>query len=428
MKIFPVDSLSSCLNNVPDKILKRGNWGQAKHNILKKYKFHLAFENQCEMDYVTEKVWLALASGTLAVYYGAPNIKDLVPTNSMIFYEDFETDEDLVNYMLYLQNNKTAYNLHHEWRHKPLEEFVIEKYKHVNEHVQCRMCRWVASKDLNLTWDKHLQDFVGFKQVQEGIPYILHQTAKSWNDALTYSYREECEAMYRKDQWTYLYWNDDDISHFVKVMFPEFFDRWDAMTPHIRKIDTVRYMWMHHYGGIYIDADAECVQPATKFVKAMPIEPTAWLGGFPEPFFLMSTPGHPFWMFVVESILKNWKHLHTRRSSGPQGLNRWAIEWVRTHGLDTVRMFELKDPTLKHFVQDGKISGSWRWFVSPRDFISYPNASTYETKIGFLPNEVVDPTSCLQHMKSYECTKHNHCGQHINSSLFVHHCHQSHGI
>lgn len=120
-------------------------------------------------------------------------------------------------------------------------------------------------------------------------------------------------------------------------MFPEFFERWNDMTPYIRKVDTVRYMLMHHYG-VYVDADAECVQPATEFIQGLPKESTAGLAGFPEPFFLMSTPGHPFWIFVLENILEHWKHLHIRRRSGPQGLNQWAVEWVLHNATDVSQM------------------------------------------------------------------------------------------
>lgn len=61
-----VDSLSSCLNNVsPPKGVDMSN----KTAIQELYLFHLAFENQLSEDYITEKLWGTLASGTLPVYF-----------------------------------------------------------------------------------------------------------------------------------------------------------------------------------------------------------------------------------------------------------------------------------------------------------------------------------------------------------------------
>ena len=425
MKACPVDALSACLNNVDSKLTKVGNWGDRKMRLLRRYKFHLAFENQCEHDYVTEKVWLSLMSGTLPIYYGAPNAKRLVPSNSMLFYADFDSNEHLAAHLRHLQSNRTAYDAYHRWRREPLEDALLETYKHTNEHVQCRMCKWVASRELNLTWSHHFQDVVFTQTASATIPKILHQTAEAWGDAKTFSFREECARIYRGDDWSYMYWNDADVDEFVAHHFPHYYDAWKAMTPYIRKLDTVRYLWMHRFGGIYLDADAECVRNASAFVAGLPQEATAWMGGFPEPFFLMSTPGHGFWLFVVERILAHWTRLGTRMSSGPQGLNRWAKEWVHQHGLGAVRLFEMREATERRAIDDGKASPSWRWYVPASTFAAVPNASG-APQIGFLPNEVVDPTACFGR-REYGCTRYEHCTT-IRDALFVHHCQDSHGL
>ena len=425
MQVYPVDALSSCLNNVDSKLSKRGNWGGDKAQIMRKYKFHLAFENQCENDYVTEKVWLSLMSGTLPVYYGAPNIKKLVPQNSMLHYTDFHTVEHLAAHLRYLQSNKTAYDSYHEWRRKPLEDSLLETYKHTNEHVQCRICKWVAARDLKLKWNRHLQDIMFTQTESAKIPMLLHQTSERWGDKKTFSFREESARLYREDGWSYVYWSDADVDEFVSSGFPQYYERWKNMTPYIRKLDTVRYMWMHRYGGVYLDADAECVRKASSFVKGLPEAPTAWIGGFPEPFFLMSTPGNDFWLFVIEHILEHWKHSGTRDSSGPQGLNRWAKQWVERHGLHIVRLFEMHDATEARSIDDGRTSPSWRWYVPASQFMHLRNTSSTH-KIGFLPNEVIDPTACFG-KREFGSTKYNHCTT-VHDALFVHHCQGSHGL
>lgn len=424
MKHYPVDSLASCLNNMATTIKKSRNWGLNKKTIMQKYKFHLAFENQCDIDYVTEKVWIALMSGTLPIYYGAPNIKELVPSHSMIHYTDFSSVVSLVAHLKHIEQNASAFAFYHQWRDKPLEDFVIEKYKHTNEHIQCRICKWVASRDLNLTWNQHLQDFAYTQTDVKKIPRILHQTSKYWGESNTYIFRKECEYMYRNDSWSYMYWSDADINEFVFSIYPQYYNRWKVMSPYIRKVDTVRYLWMHHFGGIYLDADAECIRTATSFVRGMPQQPTAWLGGYPEPFFLMSTPGNSFWTFVVDNILNVWSHIGTRQSSGPQGLNRWAEEWVRANGLHAVQLFSMQDPQELRAIDDRRGDPSWRWYIQASKFYNFTNRTAH--KIGFLPNEVVDPTACFKH-EQYHCTKYEHCVT-IKDALFIHHCQGSHGI
>eukprot|EP00978_Attheya_sp_CCMP212_P002672 scaffold5469_cov54-Attheya_sp.AAC.4 len=76
---FQVFSLSACLHNAePPANVSMSN----KILLQQQYLFHLAFENQNIDDYITEKMWGTFQSGTLPVYYGAPNIEEHVPPHS----------------------------------------------------------------------------------------------------------------------------------------------------------------------------------------------------------------------------------------------------------------------------------------------------------------------------------------------------------
>ncbi|KAH9588873.1 Glycosyl transferase family 10 [Trypanosoma melophagium] len=48
--------------------------------VFRKYKYAMAPENSREKDYVTEKVYHALLSGAIPLYWGAPNIDDFLPS------------------------------------------------------------------------------------------------------------------------------------------------------------------------------------------------------------------------------------------------------------------------------------------------------------------------------------------------------------
>ena len=70
-----------------------------KHTLLSAYKFTLAIEN-CEFPgYVTEKIFDALAAGSIALYRGAPDIEDFVPASAFIDLRNFDDPSALHNYL-----------------------------------------------------------------------------------------------------------------------------------------------------------------------------------------------------------------------------------------------------------------------------------------------------------------------------------------
>ncbi len=160
---FRVDSLSSCLRNaeLPPGVDSLHD----KKLVQAQYLFHLAFENQNEPDYITEKLWGTLESGTLPIYYGAPNVKEHAPPNSVISVQDFNTTEALVKYLNQVMNNQTLYESYHAWRTKPLPESFHNKYDFTRVHSTCRMCRWAFAKRYGLRWNASTQSLssnIGF--------------------------------------------------------------------------------------------------------------------------------------------------------------------------------------------------------------------------------------------------------------------------
>jgi len=120
---IPVDSLGKCLNNkiIPDFITGNDIWArggfQSILDILPYYKFYLAFENSIATDYVTERVFHALAAGTVPIYYGAENIKEFLPAdNAAIDISEFSNPKELSEYLLYLDQNDEAYEECLAWK------------------------------------------------------------------------------------------------------------------------------------------------------------------------------------------------------------------------------------------------------------------------------------------------------------------------
>ena len=153
---FRVDSLSGCLHNAnpPPGLDDLRN----KTKVLQQYLFHLAFENQRAEDYITEKLWGTLASGTLPVYLGAPNIRDHVPPHSIIVVDDFDSPQSLAKYLQQVSENQSLYESYHTWRYQPLNTSFLQKYNFTNIHSHCRVCKWALTMQYGFHWDHHHQD------------------------------------------------------------------------------------------------------------------------------------------------------------------------------------------------------------------------------------------------------------------------------
>jgi alpha-1,3-fucosyltransferase len=80
------------------------------------YKFYLSFENNVCKDYVTEKLWKVLNYKIIPIVLGGSNYAEMMPKKSYINVRDYESAEQLANYLKYLDQNETAYAEYFEWQ------------------------------------------------------------------------------------------------------------------------------------------------------------------------------------------------------------------------------------------------------------------------------------------------------------------------
>lgn len=131
MHYLPVDSYGKCLNN---RKLLEDTGRRTKLDILARYKFTLAFENSITRDYVTEKIFDALAAGSVPVYLGAPNINEFVPgEHCFINASDFQNPRALADYLLHLAANESEYESYLAWKNAPLAPAFLEKAARYDE-------------------------------------------------------------------------------------------------------------------------------------------------------------------------------------------------------------------------------------------------------------------------------------------------------
>ena len=80
------------------------------------YLFYFSFENSFCPDYVTEKLFRPLRAGSVPVVFGGAHYSQFAPPHSFINALDFESAEQLANYLKFLEQNRKLYSHYFEWR------------------------------------------------------------------------------------------------------------------------------------------------------------------------------------------------------------------------------------------------------------------------------------------------------------------------
>jgi hypothetical protein len=165
MSYIPVDAWGDCGRNkgpeLPPEIAKiysvknknhyEGKWAKSKKTMIKHYKFTVAIENTIARDYVTEKLWHALAAGSVPLYYGAPNVDDWLPChNCIIDLRQFANQKEAAEYIKTVSENETLYAEYHKWRKEPIRpsfQKILKYFYRVGYYsLQSAICAMAHSK------------------------------------------------------------------------------------------------------------------------------------------------------------------------------------------------------------------------------------------------------------------------------------------
>ncbi|RWS16646.1 glycoprotein 3-alpha-L-fucosyltransferase A-like protein [Dinothrombium tinctorium] len=169
-KYIDVDIFGSC----GDKICSRSRQTNCFEMLRKSYKFYLAFENSNCRDYITEKFYVnALRNDVIPIAMGAHpgDYERSAPKNSYIHVDQFDSPQQLAEYLHLLDRNDTLYNAYFEW--KDSGEFINtffwcrlcallhsnykpKVYKHLNDWwANSMICKF---REQNFKWEDHLKD------------------------------------------------------------------------------------------------------------------------------------------------------------------------------------------------------------------------------------------------------------------------------
>ena len=117
MRFLPIHSYGKVFRN---RILSEDKGRETKSATISQYRFVLAFENAIAIDYVTEKFFDPLRTGSVPIYLGAPNIEEFAPgDHCYIDATKFSGPRELAEYLIRLQENQAEYEAYFAWKQKP---------------------------------------------------------------------------------------------------------------------------------------------------------------------------------------------------------------------------------------------------------------------------------------------------------------------
>lgn len=144
---------------------------------------------------------------------------------------------------------------------------------------------------------------------------IIHQTWK--NTELKEVEKIWVESVKEKFVgYEYKFWTDEDNERLIRTKYPEFQDFYKELTP-VEKSDFCRYLYIHQYGGVYLDIDVkmnrflELGEADVILCDQTEEANTEKLEIVVDPFFLAGKKGCNFFYSLCQNIVRGtiYKHL-----------------------------------------------------------------------------------------------------------------------
>lgn len=167
------------------------------------------------------------------------------------------------------------------------------------------------------------------------IPRMIHQTWKT--DVLPPALEVLRQSwLTRHPAWQHVLWTDADLRAFLLRHYPWFIPTYDGYDEPIKRVDACRYFILHHFGGVYIDLDFECLRPIDDLLRdetllfglepaAHAAEPGVRSRGLSQILcnaFMASAAGDPFWEYLFPFLMEARAASSVLDATGPFLLTR----------------------------------------------------------------------------------------------------------
>ncbi|KAL1586109.1 hypothetical protein WHR41_04746 [Cladosporium halotolerans] len=183
-------------------------------------------------------------------------------------------------------------------------------------------------------------------------PKILHQIMlheEHHNTTLSKytTARQSCTSLH--PTWDHKLWTNNNATIFVVTNYPHILPHYLSYPQPIQRTNILRYLLLHHFGGVYLDADITCRAPLGPLLHTPFLTPAAHPAGINNAF-ILSRAQHPFLTSLIARIPSRnlpWPlpYVENMLSTGCMFFsNAWMAYMRRRDGLDSQdRVFVLAD-------------------------------------------------------------------------------------
>jgi UDP:flavonoid glycosyltransferase YjiC (YdhE family) len=173
------------------------------------------------------------------------------------------------------------------------------------------------------------------------IPPLIHQIWHPFSAAAMPADWVRFSATWRRHHpgFEHRLWGPAESRSFVAAQYPDFLAVYDGYAQPIQRVNALRVLLLHHFGGLCVDLDMEClrnVQPLLDGCRiVLPVEPALhahqWRHKGHKQLlaiaFLASEPAHPFWLSVIDELKGQAGVADVMESTGPFALTRCYERW-----------------------------------------------------------------------------------------------------
>jgi mannosyltransferase OCH1-like enzyme len=196
------------------------------------------------------------------------------------------------------------------------------------------------------SWEAKIseQDLISKYVIKGKVSKIIHQ---SWKNTTLPKHIDRWSQQWKKKHKNYVHllWTDEDNRLLVEKHYPEYLLIYDMFPRKIHRIDIVRCIYLHFYGGLYADLDMIVVKDNTPLFDQNPDKdvflarissddtfehnvPNAWMA---------SKPNHPFWLQTLFiAAQRSFPYAaFAEIVTGPVMIMDAYKFWERIHGKDS---------------------------------------------------------------------------------------------
>jgi mannosyltransferase OCH1-like enzyme len=148
------------------------------------------------------------------------------------------------------------------------------------------------------------------------IPKIIHQIWIQGKKKMPLCYRLQVQTWQKHNPfWEYRLWDEDSLLTLIHSRYRELLPVYKAYESVVARADIGRYVVLHEFGGLYVDADTICVRSIDRYLiepnvslyvqvydnPVWQVDPDELIGSVSNAF-IACMPGHEIWQHVFRYL------------------------------------------------------------------------------------------------------------------------------